>query len=154
MPRHVVSVRFKACLRFLTALLLLASLRATAADLPPALTGVWATADTEIDTALRGGLALYLDGAGRGALVAAPLPVRLCDGAPCGPRIGFALHAGAVAADGTVPLTFSQPDIPADAFRLRYEAAGPRLLLRAPDGEHVLLRRAAAVPPAIAAELR
>lgn len=77
-------------LRTLALLLALAAVPARGAELPEALVGVWASAESEFeDGRLVGGVALYVMKTGKAALVGAPLPVGRCaDGRLCTPIVG------------------------------------------------------------------
>ena len=77
--------------------------------LPSKYVGVWSTPESVfVDGALYGGIAVYLDEDGTGVVVAAPLPVKQCNGHPCAPIIGVRFHASVGSDSHTLIVTISE----------------------------------------------
>ncbi len=131
------------------------SARALSADLPKELVGVWASPASEFEReSLIGGVALYLLGSGKAALVGAPLPVRRCeDGRICTPIIGAGGTVTYDAASGRLTLVLGDGrqdrTVQAD-----YRATDASILLQGEPGNPTrLLRRSVDIPVQLADKL-
>lgn len=131
------------------------ALPAWSADLPPTVSGTWATAGAEFESdRLIGGDVLYVLPNGQAARLGAPLPVRRCpDGKVCTPLIGVPGTATWDPAQRHLRITV-QEGPRRRALDATLEPGDEALLLQtSPEQRLRLLRRSDSVPSALAQAL-